>query len=57
MAEQVKGHLFDFDTEKCKRCGMTRTQFEDRGEPPCTGHPEPADDEPGQDHRFARPDR
>jgi hypothetical protein len=37
MATQTKGHEFDFDHDRCVRCGMTRTEFEDAGEPQCTG--------------------
>jgi hypothetical protein len=32
-----KGHRFDFDRDKCMRCGMTRGQWEDAGEPRCDG--------------------
>jgi hypothetical protein len=57
MAESGKGHVFDFDAEKCARCGMTRAQFDDRGEPPCIGRPVvPEVDEPDGHHEFARPD-
>ena len=34
------GHDFDFGTEVCTRCSMTRPYFEDSDKPPCMGrHP------------------
>jgi len=35
--EFVKGHVFDFDTLICGRCGMMRTRFEAAGQPRCSG--------------------
>jgi hypothetical protein len=29
------GHIFNFDTEKCENCGMTREHYEDNGKPTC----------------------
>lgn len=37
MDRQTGGHKFDFNTDVCTRCGMTRPQFEDNGSPPCRG--------------------
>jgi hypothetical protein len=34
---QSGGHAFDFDRGVCVRCGMTREQYEDSGEPRCKG--------------------
>lgn len=34
------GHHFDFDTDKCTKCGMTRETYEDNGRPACTGLPQ-----------------
>lgn len=31
------GHDFDFDTEICVHCGITRTTFQDSGSPQCGG--------------------
>ncbi len=36
---QAGGHAFDFSTEKCVKCGMTREHFQDNGKPPCRGSP------------------
>jgi hypothetical protein len=39
MADKPEnGHIFDFDTDKCKKCGMTREHYEDNGKPACKGH-------------------
>ncbi len=31
------GHSFDFITEVCAKCGMTRAKYEDSGRPRCAG--------------------
>lgn len=31
------GHAFDFSTGVCAKCDMTRENYEDNGEPACTG--------------------
>ena len=36
---QAGGHAFDFNRGVCEKCGMTREQFEDNGEPRCKGRP------------------
>jgi hypothetical protein len=36
MPASEDGHRFDFDTDVCALCGMTRTMYEDRGTPACT---------------------
>ena len=44
--EFVKGHVFDFNTLVCARCGMPRARFESTGEPRCAGEkPEPTEHE------------
>jgi hypothetical protein len=35
MSKSENGHTFDFDTDVCTKCGMTRSAYEDAGEPPC----------------------
>ena len=41
------GHEFDFDTDVCVKCGMTRPYFDDHGEPRCPGKkPDRSHDEP-----------
>ncbi len=37
MAKQENGHAFDFDSDTCVRCGMTRRSYEDNGKPVCRG--------------------
>ena len=32
-----KGHEFDPDTGVCVKCGMTVSEYEDHGRPPCPG--------------------
>jgi hypothetical protein len=39
---QAGGHNFDFSTEACATCGMSREEFEDTGKPPCKGKPSAA---------------
>jgi len=39
------GHAFDFNRDVCAKCGMTREQYEDNGNPPCKGKPADADAE------------
>jgi hypothetical protein len=34
---QAGGHCFDFSTEACVNCGMSREDYEDSGQPRCTG--------------------
>jgi hypothetical protein len=34
-AKPEKGHVFDFDTEVCAKCGMTKEHYEYNGKPPC----------------------
>jgi hypothetical protein len=52
-----KGQAFNFDTEICVRCGVTRTQFQDTGEPPCTGRKaDPVDEKRRTHHEIARDD-
>jgi hypothetical protein len=29
------GHHFNYETDKCTKCGMTEEYFEDNGKPPC----------------------
>jgi hypothetical protein len=36
---QLAGHIFDHITGVCAKCGMTRTQYDDNGEPRCPGPP------------------
>lgn len=36
---QAGGHNFAFGNDVCTKCGMTRTQFQDGGEPKCQGKP------------------
>jgi hypothetical protein len=39
---QAGGHYFDFNTERCVKCGMSRVHYEDKGQPRCSGKkPEP----------------
>jgi hypothetical protein len=33
----VDGHVFDFGTGICARCGMDEVEYENLGEPICTG--------------------
>jgi hypothetical protein len=34
---QAGGHNFAFGDDVCTKCGMTRPQFQDEGQPQCTG--------------------
>jgi hypothetical protein len=31
------GHAFDFSTGVCAKCDMTREDYQDKGQPACTG--------------------
>ncbi|MBV8145270.1 MAG: hypothetical protein JO184_09715 [Gammaproteobacteria bacterium] len=33
----VDGHVFDFGTGICTKCGMHEVDYENQGEPICTG--------------------
>lgn len=45
------GHRFDFSSEVCVKCGMTRKYFQDNREPRCEGRPnKPLENDP----RFLR---
>jgi hypothetical protein len=37
--KQAGGHNFDFDTDVCTKRGMIRKDYDDNGEPRCTGRP------------------
>lgn len=37
MPKDSNGHRFDFDRDVCQICGMTRTAWDDNGQPRCTG--------------------
>jgi len=38
MARLENGHSFDFDTEVCQKCGMSKKEYEDnKDRPACTG--------------------
>jgi hypothetical protein len=52
----VKGHAFNFETDICARCGMTRRQYEDAGEPNCTGKRREAEQGAGERKGFVRDD-
>jgi hypothetical protein len=39
--EFVKGHVFDFETLICGRCGMIRSRFEAASQPRCSGEAPP----------------
>jgi hypothetical protein len=39
---QGGGHNFDFSSEACTKCGMSREHYEDNGKPRCKGKPEPS---------------
>lgn len=36
-SKEENGHTFDFSTEKCTKCGMTKEHYEDNGKPLCKG--------------------
>ena len=36
---EENGHLFDFDTDKCVKCQMSREHYEDNGKPACKRPP------------------
>lgn len=36
---EENGHVFDFDTDKCVKCGMSRERYEDNGKPSCKQPP------------------
>jgi hypothetical protein len=40
------GHAFDFSTDVCAKCAMTRPYYEDNGHPNCAGQAPKARDEP-----------
>jgi hypothetical protein len=35
--ELLQGHVLDFETGICTRCGMSEIEFEKLGEPQCSG--------------------
>jgi hypothetical protein len=35
MPNNKNGHTFDFDTDVCTKCGMSREAYEDTGKPAC----------------------
>ena len=37
MPQQENGQVFNFATDKCEKCGMSREAYEDNGKPPCKG--------------------
>ena len=43
----VNGHVFEFETGICTKCGMREDQYERDGEPQCTGK-KPADGAVGE---------
>jgi hypothetical protein len=37
MSGNTGGHVFNFETGTCTKCGISEEFFEDHGEPPCRG--------------------
>ena len=49
------GHRFDFGSEVCLKCGMTRKYFQDNGEPRCERRPnKPLENDPRFLRRFEK---
>jgi hypothetical protein len=44
MARLENGHAFDFEADKCVKCGMSRERYDDNGKPACKGQKKVASD-------------
>lgn len=37
MMSKENGHEFDFETEVCKKCGLSKSKYDDSSFPSCRG--------------------
>jgi hypothetical protein len=57
MPTKENGHIFDFDTDACTRCGMYKEAYEDGGKPRCTDRKiEPTDEGTGRHFTHPKPE-